>query len=86
MRFLIDSGSPINIINLETFNRIKKKSELIFEANKNQNFNIWCQNVSSLQMKGTCQLTVEAGTKITIALFYVIDSNSYNLLTLPFTN
>ena len=32
-------------------------------------------------MKGTCQLTVETGTKITEALFYVIDSNSQNLLT-----
>ena len=32
-------------------------------------------------MKGTCQLTVEAGTKITTTLFYVIDSNSHNLLT-----
>ena len=32
-------------------------------------------------MKGTCQLTVETGTKITIALFYIIDSNSHNLLT-----
>ena len=34
-----------------------------------------------LQMKGTCQLTVETGTKIAAALFYVIDSNSNNLLT-----
>ena len=32
-------------------------------------------------MKGTCQLTVETGTKITTALFYVTDSNSHNLLT-----
>ena len=32
-------------------------------------------------MKGTRQLTVETGTKITTALFYVIDSNSHNLLT-----
>ena len=39
------------------------------------------KNVSSLQMKGTCQLTVETGTKIITALFYVIDSNSHNLLT-----
>ena len=39
------------------------------------------KNVSSLQMKGTCQLTFETGTKITAALFYVIDSNSHKLLT-----
>ena len=39
------------------------------------------KNISSLQMKGTCQLTVETGTKIITALFYVIDSNSHNLLT-----
>ena len=32
-------------------------------------------------MKGTCQLTVETGKKITTALFYVIDSNSHNFLT-----
>ena len=32
-------------------------------------------------MKGTCQLTVDIGTKITTALFYAIDSNSHNLLT-----
>ena len=39
------------------------------------------KNVSSFQIKGTCQLTVETGTNITIALFYVIDSNSHNLVT-----
>ena len=39
------------------------------------------RNDSSLQMKDTCQLTVETGKKITAALFYVIDSNSHNLLT-----
>ena len=32
-------------------------------------------------MKGTCQLNVDTGTKITTALFYVIDSNSHSLLT-----
>ena len=38
------------------------------------------KNVFSLQMKGTCQLTVETGAKITAALFYVIDSNSHTPL------
>ena len=35
VQFLIGSGSTITIINLETFNRLKKKLELVFEANKN---------------------------------------------------
>ena len=39
------------------------------------------KNVSSLPMKGKGKLTVETGTKITTALFYVINSNSHNLLT-----
>ena len=34
-----------------------------------------------MQIKGTCQLTVETGIKTTTALFYAIDSNSHNLLT-----
>ena len=76
VRFLIDSGSAINIINLETFNRIKKKNRNLFlKPTKTRILTYGAKNVSSLQMKGTCQLTVKTGTKITTALFYVIDSN-----------
>ena len=82
MRFLIDSGSAINIINLETFNQIKKKNRNLFlKSAKTKTLTYGAKNVSSLQMKGTCQLTFETGTKITAALFYVIDSNSHKLLT-----
>ena len=82
VRFLIDSGSAINIINLETFNRIKKKNRNLFlKPTKAKILTYGAKNVSSLQKKGTCQLTVETGTKITAALLYVIDSNSHNLLT-----
>ena len=82
VRFLIDSGSAINIINLETFNRVKyKKQNLFLKPTKTKILKYGAKNISPLQMKGTCQLTVETATKITTALFYVIDSNSYNLLT-----
>ena len=78
---LIDSGSAVNIINLETFNRIKKKNRNLFlKPTKTKILTYGAKNVSSLQMKGTCQLTVETGTKINTALFYVTDSNSHNLL------
>ena len=77
MRFFIDSGSAINIINLETFNRIQKKNRNLFlTPTKTKILTHGAKKVSSLQMKGTCQFTVETGTKITTALFYVIDSNS----------
>ena len=66
VRFLIDSGSPINIINLETFNQIKKKNRNSFlKPTKTKILTNGAKNVSSFQMKGTCQLTVETGTKIT---------------------
>ena len=70
VRFLIDSGSAINIINLETFNRIKKKNRNLFlKPTKTKILTYGAKNVSSLQMKGTCQLTVKTGTKITTAFF-----------------
>ena len=82
VRFLIDSGSAINIKNLETFNWIKKKNRNLFlKQTKTKILTYGAKNVSSLQMKCTCQLTLETGTKITTALLYVIDSNSHNLLT-----
>ena len=82
MQFLIDSGLAINIINLETFNQIKKKNRNLFlKPTKTQILTHGAKNVFSLQMKDTCQLTVETGTKITKALFHVTDSNSHNLLT-----
>ena len=65
MRFLIDSWSAINSINLETFNRIRKKNlSLFLKPTKIQILTYGAKNVSTLQMKGTCQLTVETGTKI----------------------
>ena len=82
MRCLIDSGSAINIINLETFNRIKKKNRNLFlKQTKTKILSYDAKNVSSLQMKGTYYLTVKTGSKITTALFYVTDSSSHNLLT-----
>ena len=82
VRFLIDSGSAINIINLETFYQIKKKNRNLFlTLTKTKILTYGAKNVSLLQMKGTCQLNVDTGTKITTALFYVTDSNSHNFLT-----
>ena len=70
VRFLINSGSAIKIINLETFNRIKKKNRNLFlKPTRTKILTYGAKNVSSLQMKGTCQLTVKTGTKITTAFF-----------------
>ena len=82
VRFLIDSGSAINIVDFETFSQIKKKNRNLFlKPTKTKILRYSAKNVSSLQMKDTCQLTVKTGAKITTALFYVIDSNSHYLLT-----
>ena len=48
VRFLIDSGSAINIINLETFNRIKKKNRNLFmKPTKTKILTYGAKNVSS---------------------------------------
>ena len=81
LRFLINSGSVINITNLETFNRKKKKGNwnLFLKPTKSKILTHGAINVSSLQRKDICQLNIERGKKDTTALLYVIDLNSHNL-------
>ena len=80
MRLLIDNGLAINIINLETFNRIKKKNwKLFLKPTKTKTYG--AKTVPSLQIKSTPQLVVETGTNITRALLYVTDLISHSLFT-----
>ena len=59
MRFLIGSGSAINIIDLETFNQVKKKNRnLVLKPTKTKILTYGAKNVSSLPMKGKGKLTV----------------------------
>ena len=75
VRFLIDSGSAINIINLETFNRIKKKNRNLFLKPTK------CQKCLFFANERHMSINCRNRYKAVVALFYVIDSNSHNLLT-----
>ena len=75
VRFLIDSGSAINIINLETFNRIKKKNRNLFLKPTK------CQKCLFFANERHVSINCRNRYKAVVALFYVIDSNSHNLLT-----
>ena len=55
VRFSIDSGSAINIVDFETFSQIKKKNRNLFlKPTKTKILRYSAKNVSSLQMKDTC--------------------------------
>lgn len=80
VKFLIDTGSSINIINLETFNRLqRKKKDLLLRKSKTK-IVTYGQAESSLEIKGTCYLTLETASKITTDIFYVVNTKAKNLL------
>ena len=82
VKFLIDSGSSVNIITLETFNKINKtnKGRLKLQKTKSKVLT-YGEKQPSLKILGTVDLTLETNKKISSARFDVIDAESSNLLT-----
>ena len=81
INFLIDSGSTINIINLATFQNLKKvNSKLHFKTTKTK-IVPYRQSENCLKIEGICYLTLETSSKFTTDKFYVVNTKAKNLLT-----
>ena len=81
VNFLIDSGSAINIININTFQKLKRKNNSLHLKPTKTKIVAYGQSENHLKIKGACYLTLETESKITTDIFYVIDTKAKNLLT-----
>ena len=77
----MDTGSALNVLNLDTFNRINKNNDgeikLIKTSTKVLTYG---ENSPTLNVMGKTTLLIESDQKVICAQFYVINTNHRNLL------
>ena len=81
INFLIDSGSAINIINLATFQNLKKVNSKLHLKTTKTKIVSYGQPENCLKIEGICYLTLETSSKLTTDKFYVVNTKAKNLLT-----
>ena len=81
INFLIDSGFAINIINLTTFQNLKKVNSKLHLKTTKTKIVLYRQSENCLKIKGICYLTLETSSKLTTDKFYVVNTKAKNLLT-----
>ena len=81
INFLIDSGSAINIINLATFQNLKKVNSKLHLKTTKTKIVPYGQSENCLKIEAVCYLTLETSSKFTTDKFYVVHRKAKNLLT-----
>ena len=82
VRFLIDTGSSLNILNKKTFDKINKncKGTLKIRKTSTKVITYGQEKPAALQIIGVVSLLVENDKTITLKEFYIIDTKHKNLL------
>lgn len=78
--FLADTGSKANILNLKTFNRLNAAKELKLRKT-NMRVKVYGEKQPSLKCMGVTKILVENKKKFVCEDFYVIDTESKNILS-----
>ena len=81
INFLIHNGSAINIINLATFQNLKKVNSKLHLKTTKTKIVPYGQSENCLKIEAVCYLTLETSSKFTTDKFYVVHRKAKNLLT-----